>query len=217
MKTVAALIALAGLAGVANAAITVSEWDFLGQPGNQVTNPGIGSANATATDMSRGVGLTASAGSNSFSATGFTGETTDYFAFGFTMDTGFQVDLESLYIGTRSSNTGPGTLGLYYNGDGFAAPVHTFNQSPGTNFVNSIVDLTSLPNLSGLVEFRIAAIGSTSANGGSTSAAGAFRVTGYFAGGVFERNLQFTGNVIPAPASVALLGLAGLVAGRRRR
>lgn len=215
MKTVAALIALAALAGAAGAQL--AQWDFLGQPGNQVTNPGIGSVNVAAMDLTRGAGLSPSAAANSFSASGFTAEPTDYFSFGFTVDPGFQVDLDDLFIGTRSSGTGPGTIGLFYNGDGFASPITTFDQSPGANFVNSIVDLSSLPNLSGNVEFRLAQIGTTAANGGATGSGGTFRVTGYFAGGVFAQNMGFTGTVIPAPGALALVGLAGLIGGRRRR
>ncbi|MCU0922668.1 MAG: hypothetical protein MUF16_20500, partial [Burkholderiaceae bacterium] len=106
-------------------------------------------------------------------------------------------------IDGRSSATGPGTIGLYYSGDGVTAALATFNQAPGANFVNSVVDLDSLPGLAGTVEFRLRQVGTTAANGGSTGANGTFRLTGYFESGVFERSAQFTGSVtaIPEPAT----------------
>ncbi len=212
-----ALAVLAASAGVASASVTISQWDLLNAPGNQVSSPGIGSANVAAMDLTRGTGLTASAASNSFSASGWTQQTSDYFSWGFTVDSGFQVNLDKLYIGTRSSNTGPGTMGLYYSGDGFSSLLHTFDQTPGSNFVNSVIDLSALPNLSGTVEFRVGQVGSGAANGGTTSASGTFRFSAYFFNNTFDRNLQFTGDVIPTPGAMALLGLGGLVAGRRRR
>ena len=66
-------------------------------------------------------------------------------------------------------------------------------------------------------EFRVAQIGNSSAGGGVTGSTGTFRLTAYFVGGQFDRNLQFTGNVIPTPGSLALMGLGGLLAARRRR
>jgi hypothetical protein len=170
--------------------------------------------------LARGAGLNATAAANSFSSAGWNGAATDYYSFGFSLDADFFADLDSLYIGTRSSNTGPGTLGLYWSGDGFSTALTTLSQ-PGSGFLNSIVDLSALPDLTGDVEFRLVQIGTTSANGGTTSNTGTFRVTGYFENASFDRNLQFTGtvSVIPEPGTVALLlaGLAtvGFVARRR--
>ncbi|MCC6228623.1 MAG: hypothetical protein IT432_05285 [Phycisphaerales bacterium] len=212
-----ALAVLAASAGVASATVTISQWDLLGAPGNQTFTAGSATANVSAMNLTRGTGLAASGASNSFSASGWTQQTTDYFSWGFTVDSGYQVNLDSLYIGTRSSGTGPGAIGLYYSGDNFSSVLHTFDQSPGGNFVNSIIDLSALPNLSGTVEFRVAQIGSVAANGSGTLAAGTFRFSAYFVNNTFDRNLQFTGDVVPTPGAMALLGLGGLVAGRRRR
>ncbi|GMV24457.1 MAG: hypothetical protein AMXMBFR58_04880 [Phycisphaerae bacterium] len=222
MKMFVSLAALALVAGSATAA-TVSQWDLTGAPGDQAFTAGTAAANVSATNITRGAGLGVSAAGNSFSSLGWTQQATDYISFGFSVDAGYQVNLENLYIGTRSSGTGPGTLGLYSSLDGFTAPLTTFvqvgtNGGAGTGFVNSVVDLSALPNISGTIEFRVIQIGTQAANGGATTSAnGTFRLTAYFVNATFDRNLQFTGEVIPAPASIALVGLAGLVAGRRRR
>ncbi|MFA5982467.1 MAG: hypothetical protein WC782_00460 [Methylococcaceae bacterium] len=110
------------------------------------------------------------------------------FSFGFTVDSGFSVNLDQLVIGTRSSNTDPGTLGLFYSGDSFATSLFNFTQAPGSNLVNSIIDLSALTDLTGAVEFRIFQIGNNAANGGSTSTNGTFRVADYFVGGAESSN-----------------------------
>ncbi|MDX2147499.1 MAG: hypothetical protein SFZ23_08240 [Planctomycetota bacterium] len=213
-----ALLAIAGLAAAANAQ-TVASWVLLGQPGNQPSVAGVGSANVTANPLARGAGLAGNSGSNSLNTSGWADlGANDFISLGFTVAAGYQTDLSQLYIGTRSSGTGPGFLGLFYSGDGFSTNLFSFIQ-PDSTFVNSVIDLSALPNLTGNVEFRLRALNNTSANGGAISANGTFRVTAYFVNGQFDRDTQFTGTttLIPAPGAVALMGLGGLVAGRRRR
>lgn len=215
---IASALFAAGFGGsTANAAV-IAEWNLQGAAGSQASTAALPSVTpgVTGNALARGPGLAGSAAANSINASGWTGEAGDYFSLGFTVAPGSTVDLASLYIGTRSSNTGPGTLGLFYSGDGYTTNLFSFNQAPGSNFVNSIVDLTALPNLSGNVEFRLFQVGTAAAAGGATGAAGTFRLTGYFEGGTFDRNLQFTGDVftaaIPEPSAawLALAGLAGL-------
>lgn len=214
---IAALAVLAASAGAASAAVTVSQWDLNGTPGDQAFTAGSGVTNVAANNLTRGAGLTGNTGANSLNSANWTQQATDYVSLGFTVAGGFGVDLKDFYFGARSSNSGPGLMGLYYSGDGFAAPIASFVMPSGSVFINQVVDLSALPILTGNVEFRFAQIGNVAANGGTTAASGTWRITAYFVGGLFDRNLQFTGDVVPAPGAVALLGLGGLVAGRRRR
>ena len=208
----------------AQAISTIAYWDTLGAPGNQATTPGAGSANVTAASIARGPGLTPTAAANSFSASGWNAG--EYLSLGFTVADGYKVSLDSMYLGSRSSGTGPGTMALYYSGNGYSTALATFDQSPGANFLNSIVDLTALTNLVGTVEFRIGMVAGAAANGGSVASAGTFRVGGYFENGLFERDLQFTGTtdaiggaVVPLPAAAWLMlaGLGVLVTTARQR
>ncbi|MCL4220936.1 MAG: PEP-CTERM sorting domain-containing protein [Phycisphaerales bacterium] len=219
MKNVIALAALVAVAGASVASgDVITSWVNFGQPGNQAfSSVGTQAANVTGSNLVRGSGLTPSAASNAFSASNWQfGDSNDYFSFGFTVDSGYAVNLESLWIGMRSSNTGPGLMGLYYNGDGYSSALATFDMSPGSVFVNAIVDLSALSGLTGAVEFRLMMAANIAANGGSVSASGTYRVGDHFDGANFSE-MRVTGTVVPTPASMALIGLGGLVAGRRRR
>lgn len=215
MKTITAIALVAGLATAASAEV-ITSWVNFGQPGDQASSAvGTAAANVSGIELTRGAGLTPTAAGNSFSASGWSTDANDYFSFGFTVADGYAVNLSSLWIGTRSSNTGPGFLGLFYSVDGFASSMHTFVQV-GTAFNNAVIDLSDLTGLTGTVEFRIAALNNTSANGGSIAAAGTFRVGDHSDGANFTE-MRFEGSVVPAPGAMALLGLGGLVAVRRRR
>ena len=102
---IAALAALAASAGVASASVTISQWDLLGAPCDQAFSAGTAVANVSAMNLTRGAGLGVSAAANSFSSLGWTQASDDYFSWGFTVDSGYAVDLDTLYLGTRSSNT----------------------------------------------------------------------------------------------------------------
>ena len=216
MRKFAAAAVLAAVAGTASADVITSYVNF-GQPGDQAASPvGTVAANVSALPLARGAGINPSAAGNSISSNGWDDlSADDYFTFGFTVDAGYSVDLDTLWFGSRSSNTGPGFLSVYTSLDGFSAPVYSFAQS-GTAFNNNIADLSSLTGLTGSVEFRIYADSNVSANGGAISSGGTFRLGDHFDGANFTE-FRFEGTVVPAPASAALLGLGGLVAIRRRR
>jgi hypothetical protein len=177
--------ALAALTTLAEAQ-TLTQWALFQEPGNQVATPASNNAaGVTGLDMTRGPGINPSAANNSISANGWQNLTADdYFSFGFTVDAGFNVDLDELWIATRSSNTGPGFLALRSSVDGFTSDVANFVQS-GTLFTNSIVDLSAFTGLTGTVEFRIYAQNDISANGGTIGSSGTLRISEYFDGANF--------------------------------
>lgn len=215
MKTLTFAL-VAGLASAASAEV-ITSYALFGATGDQVFQaPSSAAAGVSGLDLTRGPGLGVSAAGNSFSANGWSSDQSqDYFSFGFSVDAGSSVNLDTLWLGSRSSNTGPGFLGLFYSGDGFTTSLFDFIQV-GTAFNNTVIDLSGLTGLTGTVEFRIAALNDVSANGGTISAGGTFRIGDHFDGSDFSE-VRFEGTVIPAPGAVALLGLGGLVATRRRR
>jgi hypothetical protein len=224
MKKAFVLLALAtGLSSAAQAQSVVA-WDFTGDAGNQASEaPVSAAAGVIGGNVTRGSGLAASGAGNSFSSSGWesTGSGasgTEYLSFGFTVAVGQSVDLISLLIGTRSSGTGPGSLGLFYGGDGFASQLYTFTQDNTTDLFSSI-DLSALPDLTGSVEFRIYEIGNTQADGsGATASGGTFRLIDHNVLG----NMGFTGSVtaVPEPETYAMLlaglGLVGACTRRRK-
>lgn len=216
MRTFAAAAVLVITAGTASADVITSYVNF-GQTGDQAFSPvGTEAPNVTGSVLTRGSGITATGAGNSISANGWDDlSADDYFTFGFTVDAGYSVDLDTLWFGSRSSGSGPGFLSVYTSLDGFTTPVYSFAQV-GTSFNNNIADLSSLTGLTGSVEFRILADNGTSASGGTIGSGGTFRLGDHFDGSDFTE-FRFEGTVVPAPASAALLGLGGLVAVRRRR
>jgi len=213
---VGAVTAVCG--GVEAAVVKIANWNMTDLVGTEASAAGTGSTSVTALSATRGAGLTGAAGANSMNASGWSGQSTDFFSFGFTVASGESVTLSSLSIGTRASGTGPGTVGLFCSVNNFASAVATITQGSGT-YVNSVIDLSALGALSGTVEFRLMAIGTNSANGGTTSTGGTLRMTNYFTASpsADQGGFYFTGELVPAPGAMALLGVAGLLGARRRR
>ena len=220
------IFSLVGGATVAQAtvALPLAAWDTYGQPGDQTATPGVGSENVDALDMVRGAGLDPSAASNSFSSKGWDGtDANDYIEFGFSVAAGYQANLDELWIGTRSSSTGPGTMGVYTSLDGFSNPIYTITQCD-TAYSNSIISLNGLEGVVGDFYIRLMEIGNTQADGsGDTYSGGTFRVVDHYDSGIYTDTSIF-GSVepiaaVPVPAAVWLFGsgLLGLVGIHRRK
>lgn len=216
----ATLVAVSLSLPTSASAEVIVDWDLTGLAGNETTL----AANSAVVGISgsaliEGATLVANSGSDSMNARGWNGEATDYFSFGFTVANGYSVDLDTLVIGTKSSNSGPGSMGLYYSGDQFARALYIFNETGATS-LNDIVDLAALSQLTGTVEFRVMQMGSIAANGGETSSSGTFRIAEY-SDGVTSTNLQLTGTVAAIPEAdtstmlLAGLGVVGVMARRR--
>jgi hypothetical protein len=196
-------------------AATLASWDLAGQPGNQAVTAGSGSPQVTALDLVRGPGINPAAAGDSMSSNGWQdgpvadpASDPDYFQFGVSIEDGFSLLPESLLIGTRSSNTGPGTIGLFTSRDNFQNPIDQFSQ-PGADFLYSSVDLSSLGPVAGNLTLRLIEIGNTQADGlGNTAATGTFRISNFF-DGTDSLATQLTGTLVPEPTSAWLL-LAGL-------
>lgn len=212
------------VASVANAAPMTGEawWDTSYKAGTEDYVAGSAADHITALDLTRGSTLAANAASNNFGATGWSGsDAGDYFQFGFTVDAGYSVTLDELYMATRSSATGPGTIGIFTSLDNYANPVASISQ-PSATYVNGIYDLSSLGAITGTFYIRLYEIGNTAPNGGTTAGTGTFRVGDYYDGSF--ANIVLTGETsplvapVPVPAAAWLLGsgLFGL-AGLRRR
>jgi uncharacterized protein (TIGR03382 family) len=226
MKTTMFAALSLGLATSANASL-VAGWNLALCPDGAQTYAATAAAGGvTGMTMTRGAGLYAvNATVGCFNGAGWNQEATDYLSFGFTVANGSSVNLSSLQIGTRSEGGAPGTLALRSSVDGFGSNLFIFDQAsttsnewgPGAGFIFSVIDLSAMTNLTGTVEFRIYQVGNTAANGGTPQTNRHFRLTNYFLGGVDQGDMSFSGTVIPAPGALALLGLGGLVGGRRRR
>jgi uncharacterized protein (TIGR03382 family) len=220
MKMFAISAVLALVAGSASAASTLVSWNSTGMAGNEASMPvSFTAANVTAAAMTRGAGLGGNAGANSFNSNGWADlAANDYVELSFTIAAGYAADLDIFALGSQSSGTGPGTMGVYSSTNGFASPVFTITQGAATN-VNTNGDVSALTGLTGSVTLRFKAVNGTSANGGSISANGTWRIWDQNLGGGTFVDSNITGDIylVPAPGAFALAGLGGLAMARRRR
>lgn len=193
-------------------ASTLAAWTFTSAIDQEVTVTASTLApNITGGVLQRGTGLSADNCATCFNAYGWTSESTDYLSFSVNVNSGYQTDLEFFNINTRSSNTGPKTLKLFYSGDGFTSSLWTFNQT-NTDNTPAFIDLSGLSDLTNSVEFRIYQDGNTAVNGSPIGSAGTFRINA----------LELTGTVqpatVPVPGAVWLFGsaLLGMIGFLRR-
>ncbi len=203
----------------------IVSWDLTGQAGNQDSStPSATAAHITGIAITRGAGLTPFTIPNTFSSSGWESPAaldpaldTEYVSFGFTVAPGYQVDLNNALVTSRSNPGGPGTLGLYYNGNNFSSPLYTFIQ-PETTELQSDIPLTQLTGLTGTIEFRIIEIGNTSNDSAAaTDGSEPFRLAKYM-----DNAVQFNGTVtaaVPEPSAFLYGGLVcsvlGLISSRK--
>ncbi|MBC6697888.1 Calx-beta domain-containing protein [Hymenobacter puniceus] len=155
-----ALLAALGLFGT-TAQAQLATYSFTNATGDEATLPADAQPiNASFSPMSRGAGVTPSAGAGSISATGWSLaalDATDYFAFTVQPATGFQVRLDSLVLDERRSGTGIRDWSVRSSVDNFATDLITVNVPDDTNTrINKKVALpASFAARTGAVEFRI--------------------------------------------------------------
>lgn len=172
--------------------------------------------------LMRGEGLSGVAGANSMNASGWTSEVTDFFSFGFSLNSGYAATFTGFEFSTRSSTFGPGSIGVYAKVDGgVESLIYTINQSPGTNFVSNRFDLSTPVMVNTELGIYLRQIGDTAANGSSITPGGTFRVNDYSSDGINFTDVNLFGDVtaIPEPSAVGLgfLSMATLVLRRQRR
>ncbi len=179
-------------------AVTLAQWDFAGQPGNQEFTAGTGSINVEAKNFGRGAGIIPTAATNSISGSSWSTDENDYFTFGISIAPGFEVELQNLVIATRSSNTGPGDLSLRYSIDNFGSDLVQWTNT-GTNFSNETLDLSNIGPISGDIEFKVIVRGNRSAANGEIQTAGTLRVGNFFVSSGNFLPVQFNGIVREIP------------------
>lgn len=222
MKTVAALIALAGIAGAAQADV-LANWTFeVSVPttaGPFAAELGVNAATSQASGAHAGTSAYSNPVGNG-SAESFSSNNWlvgDYYQFT-TSTLGYQSI--TMQLDQTSSGTGPRDFTFQYSTDGLvfvnltgysvlanAAPNNFWSSSTYYPEHTYAFTLPAALDNQANVWFRVAQSSTVSAGGGTVASGGTNRVD----------NVFINGTLVPAPASVALIGLAGLVAGRRRR
>ncbi len=216
MKKILAVMLMLAVASVAMGQDTLAGYDMYGLAGDEASRSGYSdSTDITVNDMVRGSGLAGNAGGNSFNSRGWDkgdgDDADDYVTFSFDVDAGKAVDLDELWIGTRSSNTGPGQIIIEIND----AVYTTYSQPAG--YYNNVFDLSGYTGLTGTVTFKFKAGTDVQADGsGTISGSGTWRITDHYDSGTFT-DVKVTGSVVPEPATMSLLAIGGLAAVIRRR
>ncbi len=195
----AVLAACAVVSVTAASAQPLVTYSFTGAAGNEVTfPPDAQPANATASDVSRGPGLTPSSNANTFSATAFTTEATpdlanDFYELTVTPNAGFELDLTELQLDERRSSTGIRNWEVRSSLDGYGAALATFAVPDDdlTRSNQSIALGAEFQDLAATVTFRIYGYA-------SESGAGSWRID----------NVEVYGTVIPTSGTTTTVQFA---------
>ncbi len=131
-----------------------------------------------------------------------------YFQFALSADASTSATFSSFTFGSRSTGTGPVSYVLRSSLDGFESDLCTVGSmsSNGTWGLRSSTLTSAVTFTDATVTFRIYGNGGSGSPSANTAN---WRID--------DLALTVSSTVVPAPGAVALLGLAGLVAGRRRR
>jgi hypothetical protein len=219
------LLATLALIG-ASAHAQITTYDFTGATGSQVSTAASGvAAGLSSSLLTRGSGVTASAGANSIAATGWSLgaiDLNDYFELTLTPDAGQELALTSIDFSERRSGTGIRDIAVRTSLDSFGANVATFNVPDDTLVRRQTVGFgVSFANLTAPVTVRIYGFN-------AEAATGSWRL-GVSGGtdnpGAFPANLVVNGAItplaaVPEPGTVALIGLTllpGIALLRRRK
>lgn len=224
-----ALLALAGLAAVANADV-ITQWTFNSNPADAntatgtlapVTGTGTAATFGAVTNIFNGGNTndTSSPGDNSrWSVTTFAAQSTGSGTRGVTYNASTAgYTAISINYWHRFSNTSNRFSQVEYTLDGSTYSVFTSfeNTAGGDAWVNYNVDFSSVAGADNNANFGVRI---TSIFGGAGSYVASNNTSSYATTGTWGFDLvTFNGSLVPTPGSVALMGLGGLLAARRRR
>ncbi|SNR71480.1 T9SS type A sorting domain-containing protein [Hymenobacter mucosus] len=160
-RRVAVVATLLSFASVAHAQTLLGQYSFTGATGSEATfNADAQPTNAQLSPVTRGTGVVASAGSNTFAATDWSTaalDATDYFSFSVTPSAGYTLRLDSLRLDERRSGTGIRDWAIRSSLDNFTANLLAVNVPDNTDTRNNT--LVTLPAafaaVASPVEFRI--------------------------------------------------------------
>jgi hypothetical protein len=215
MKTALLVAALAGAAAVANASV-ISDW-AAAPNGASIAASNV-ATNITGVDLTRGAGLVLQGSSSTFNSNSWTvggnlataQANNDYLQFGVTVDSGFSLNLFDLEIRYDRSGTGPTQAAILFSTDNFATSTTVFTDAAVSDTGEDNFITLGLNGITGTGLFRVFAWGA-SGSGGTFD----IETINFAGGGTY--GIRLNGEVVPTPGALALLGLGGLVAGRRRR
>ncbi len=153
-------------------AIPLVTYSFTGSSGSEVSlAPDAQPANASASSMTRGSGLTTSAAVDTFSSSSWTTfasiDVNDYYAFSLTPDAGSSLTLTQLVLDERRSGTGIRNWSVRSSLDSYGADIATF-AVPDNDLTRTgqAINLSALfANLTSVLDFRIYGYGAEGSAG----------------------------------------------------